>query len=450
MKRTIELLCLAMLSAVPVQLTGQAMPTVAIIGTGDMGNSLGPRIARLGYPVVYGSREPSRETVRELVQQTGENTSAASQRDAAARAQIVILAVQWPPMEKVAQNLGDLSGKIVVDVSYPVRRGADGYMEQSVEPSAGELIQSWNPRAKVVKVGIPSSYLVDDPMTLGTAPTVPIAANDREAKETVANLIASLGLDPWDAGPLRFSRSIEAFGSVLGPPPAGAQRGDRDEVHSQQLLAVRLGCPQGVRTHRRPWEPRAFPRAGIAKTLRFLQITVTDHLPTGVSRSRTSCAVPYAGCVKAVPEVDVVIEIPRGSFLKRGSTGHVDFVSPLPCPFNYGAVPALVGLEGDLLDVVVLGQRLHVGTRLRVPVWGAVVLRDRGMVDHKLICSAEPLDEAARSSVLRFFGIYARCKVSEPAPRPIGSLMPPVRVGSRRVTRWHAPGPEVSPAAGRP
>src|SRR5262245_42995972 len=169
-----------------------------------MGNSLGPKIAALGYPVVYGSREPSRQTVRELVQQTGKNASATSQRDAAAGAQIIILAVPWPPMEKVAQNLGELSGKILVDVSYPVRRSADGYMEQSVEPSSGELIQLWNPRAKVVKVGIPSSYIVDDPATLGTTPTVPIAANDRDAKETVANLITGIGLDPWDAGPLRF------------------------------------------------------------------------------------------------------------------------------------------------------------------------------------------------------------------------------------------------------
>ena len=114
--------------------------------------------------------------------------------------------------------------------------------------------------------------------------------------------------------------------------------------------------------------------------------------------------------MNGAPEVDVVIEIPRGSFLKRGSKGHVDFVSPLPCPFNYGAVPTLVGLEGDLLDVVVLGERLHVGTRLRVPAWGAVVQRDRGMVDHKLICSSEPLDEAARRGVLKFFGFYARAK----------------------------------------
>ena len=73
------------------------------------------------------------------------------------------------------------------------------------------------------------------------------------------------------------------------------------------------------------------------------------------------------------PEVEVVIEVPRGSFLKRGSTGHVDFISPLPCPFNYGAVPMLVGLEGDLLDAVVLGPRLAVGSRVRLPAWGAIV-----------------------------------------------------------------------------
>jgi inorganic pyrophosphatase len=58
------------------------------------------------------------------------------------------------------------------------------------------------------------------------------------------------------------------------------------------------------------------------------------------------------------PELDVVIEVPRGSFLKRGSTGRLDFVSPLPCPYNYGSVPQYLGLEGDLLDALVLGPPL--------------------------------------------------------------------------------------------
>jgi len=120
--------------------------------------------------------------------------------------------------------------------------------------------------------------------------------------------------------------------------------------------------------------------------------------------------IPELDAADKTPVVEVVIEVPRGSFLKRGSTGHVDFVSPFPCPFNYGSVPAYIGLEGDLLDAVVLGPRLPCGARVRVTAWGAVVLTDRGMTDDKLICSDRPLSERERRMVLRFFRFYARCK----------------------------------------
>ena len=111
-----------------------------------------------------------------------------------------------------------------------------------------------------------------------------------------------------------------------------------------------------------------------------------------------------------LPEVDVVIEVPKWSFLKRGSTGHIDFISPLPCPFNYGCVPKYLGLEGDLLDVVVLGPRLPHGTALRVKAWGAVALMDRGMTDHKLVCGEAPVSVRERKRLLQFFAFYAQCK----------------------------------------
>lgn len=110
------------------------------------------------------------------------------------------------------------------------------------------------------------------------------------------------------------------------------------------------------------------------------------------------------------PELDVVIEIPKGSFLKRGSAGQIDFISPLPCPFNYGSVPNLLGLEGDLLDAVVLGPRLPLGARLTVKARGAVTLTDRGLTDDKLICSEHPLSFRERQNVLLFFRFYAKCK----------------------------------------
>ena len=121
-------------------------------------------------------------------------------------------------------------------------------------------------------------------------------------------------------------------------------------------------------------------------------------------------STPVGAWAIGAPEIEVLIEVPRGSFLKRGSSGRIDFVSPLPCPFNYGCVPLYVGLEGDLLDALVLGPRLPLGARLRVRAWGAVTLIDRGMQDDKLVCSVRPVTPSERRDVLRFFHFYAKCK----------------------------------------
>ena len=48
--------------------------------------------------------------------------------------------------------------------------------------------------------------------------------------------------------------------------------------------------------------------------------------------------------------LEVIIEVPRRSFLKRGSSGKLDFISPLPCSFNYGSIPAYIDLDVDFLD----------------------------------------------------------------------------------------------------
>jgi inorganic pyrophosphatase len=119
---------------------------------------------------------------------------------------------------------------------------------------------------------------------------------------------------------------------------------------------------------------------------------------------------PTTGHAAGTPTVDVVIEIPRGSFRKVGSTGNVDFISPVPCPFNYGSVPAYVGLEGDLLDAVVLGPRLAPGSRVTVHAFGSVGLSDRGLYDDKLICAVEPPGRWRRRAIIAFFHLYAAAK----------------------------------------
>jgi inorganic pyrophosphatase len=110
------------------------------------------------------------------------------------------------------------------------------------------------------------------------------------------------------------------------------------------------------------------------------------------------------------PLVDVCIETERGSFVKRGADGKLEFVSFFPCPFNYGSVPAYNAADGDSLDAVVLGPRLPRGARTTVPVIGAVGFVDRGLPDDKLICSYNPISSIERSGILLFFRFYALCK----------------------------------------
>jgi inorganic pyrophosphatase len=111
-----------------------------------------------------------------------------------------------------------------------------------------------------------------------------------------------------------------------------------------------------------------------------------------------------------LPKLSVLIEIPRGSFTKRGWNGRIDFISPLPCPYNYGSIPNYIGGDGDLLDAVVIGPRLKRGIIVDVFAHGAIGFIDQGIYEYKLICSNNGLGAWDRMFVVIFFHIYAKSK----------------------------------------
>jgi predicted dinucleotide-binding enzyme len=214
--------------------------TVAVIGTGDMGDSLGSRFAELGYRVVYGSRTPEADNVRALVEETGPNASATTPAAAARQGDIVVLAVPWPAMETAARSLGDLDGKIVIDVSMPFAQGSDGYPEHLLATSSAEMIQGWNPGAKVVKAfATMGSHVIDEPLVAGGVVSIPVASDDRVAKERVAEIVAAMGLDPVDFGPLRMARQIEAL-QLIYMIPLVQNRPEHWEFHFRR--SDHYGC----------------------------------------------------------------------------------------------------------------------------------------------------------------------------------------------------------------
>lgn len=186
--------------------------TIAMIGTGNVAGALGPEFAAQGHEIIYGSRDPGRVEVTELVARTGSDASVMGQMEAAAQADIIVIAVPGGVAEEVVAGLGDLSGKIIIDPTNRVAPGDDGFMSHSTDTSNGELIQAMVPSAHVVKAFNTLNYrTMIDPETSGGPVTIPIVGNNDEAKATVAALIEGMGLEVIDLGPIRFSHVLEGM-----------------------------------------------------------------------------------------------------------------------------------------------------------------------------------------------------------------------------------------------
>jgi predicted dinucleotide-binding enzyme len=120
---------------------------IAIIGAGNVGTALGQAWLRSGEDVVFGVPNPADAKYRSLPQER-----LGAPAEAARNADIVLLATPWPATEAAVKGLGDLSGKIVIDCTNPLRMGRDG-LELALGPdtSGGEQVAAWSKGATVFK-----------------------------------------------------------------------------------------------------------------------------------------------------------------------------------------------------------------------------------------------------------------------------------------------------------
>ena len=91
--------------------------TIAVIGTGMMGGSIGPQLANLGHTVIYGSRNPENERIQKLLKRTSPSAKAFSQIKASNLSEIVVIAVPQKVSRNIVNTIKDeLENKIVIDV----------------------------------------------------------------------------------------------------------------------------------------------------------------------------------------------------------------------------------------------------------------------------------------------------------------------------------------------
>ena len=204
--------------------------TIAIIGTGNVGMALGTEFAQQGHTIVYGSRSPLSLKALDLAKKTGANSSTAVPAEAVASADIIVLAVPGMVVEKVVQGLGDLSGKLIIDATNPLVMDEPMHFTFGVESSNGEIVQAAAPEAMVVKAfnTITWQSMIDPGDSDGPL-YVPIVGNDKAAKEKVAKLVAKMGLESIDLGPIEVAHWTE-YGVVVALNNEFSERANFDMV----------------------------------------------------------------------------------------------------------------------------------------------------------------------------------------------------------------------------
>jgi 8-hydroxy-5-deazaflavin:NADPH oxidoreductase len=190
---------------------------IGILGSGLMGSKLGTIFARAGHDVIF-SYARSHDKLTRLAREAQGNARAGTPGEAAKDADAILLAVHWSQTGDVIKQAGDLAGKVIITTCLPMDLDNTRLILGTTTSGAEELAKKV-PKAHVVAAfqTIPSEVLFGVFATKEKTPrpSLVYCGDHAGAKATAARLIADVGFDPVDCGPLLMSRYTEPFALLL-------------------------------------------------------------------------------------------------------------------------------------------------------------------------------------------------------------------------------------------
>jgi predicted dinucleotide-binding enzyme len=186
---------------------------ITVIGTGQVGAALGSGWAKARHRVTFASRDPGGDKVRALLASAGPNASAATPAEAVTAGDVVLLAVPWSAVRETLAAAGDLSGKVLIDATNAI--GPNLTPLFAPPGSAAAQVAAWAPGARVVKAFNTTGYgNMAAPVYDGQPAMMLYCGDDDAAKGVARGLVAGLGFEPVDAGPLDAAVHLEALALV--------------------------------------------------------------------------------------------------------------------------------------------------------------------------------------------------------------------------------------------
>lgn len=228
-RRAVLALAAAALLGVPSLPTG-AQPIqaakrkkIGIIGSGNIGGTLGSLWVKAGHEVLFSSRHP--EELKGLVEGLGERARAGTPAEALAFGDAVLIAVPYKAYPQIGRDHAEaLRGKVVIDAGNAVA-ARDGDLHAEAQANGiGATSAKYLPGARIVRAFNAANYRVfqKNANRPGARMAIPIAGDDPGALDAVRQLVAEAGFDPVVVGPLedakKFAMGSPGFGHDLTAP----------------------------------------------------------------------------------------------------------------------------------------------------------------------------------------------------------------------------------------
>ncbi|VEP17597.1 F420-dependent NADP oxidoreductase [Hyella patelloides LEGE 07179] len=224
---------------------------IGILGSGNMGRSLGILWAEQKHEVFFGSR--TAEKGQAVAESAGNNTQGGTNDEAAAFGDVLLYTIRGVNPAEVLTSIDVLDGKILIDCNnYEI---PENFAYQPIELSLAEKLASEVPQALVVKA---FNTMAQEVFELSPQPlneynvSVFVAGDDEDARKMVMSLAADIGFAPVDCGELRFSRLIEGLGDFIRYLIIGQKLGGYATISVETLPEAknqRLGGRQSSSLH---------------------------------------------------------------------------------------------------------------------------------------------------------------------------------------------------------
>ena len=207
----------SLLNDVFAQASKSSGTKIGVIGSGNIGSTVGGLWVKAGHQVLFSSRNP--ENLKQLVDSLGPLARAGTVGDALNFGDAALLAVPYGAYPQIGKDYAqELAGKIVLDAGNAVPFRDGEISKEAGELGIGFTSAKYLPKARIVRAFNTLSYLVlaSNAHRAGERMAIPIAGDDKEALVMASKLIQDAGFDPVIIGSLESARFFARGGPLYG------------------------------------------------------------------------------------------------------------------------------------------------------------------------------------------------------------------------------------------